>query len=52
MSGDPSAVATEIRADLAHALVAVDFDGTLAPIVPDPADSRTSFFCTLSARSC
>ena len=27
-------------ADLAHALVAVDFDGTLAPIVPDPADSR------------
>ena len=40
MSGDPSAVATEIRADLAHALVAVDFDGTLAPIVPDPADSR------------
>ena len=40
MSGDPSAVAAEIRADLAHALVAVDFDGTLAPIVPDPADSR------------
>jgi len=40
MSADPSAVATEIRADLAHALVAVDFDGTLAPIVPDPADSR------------
>jgi trehalose-6-phosphatase len=38
MSGDPSAVATEIRADVAHALVAVDFDGTLAPIVPDPAD--------------
>lgn len=40
MSGDPSAVAAEIRADLAHALVAVDFDGTLAPIVPDPTDSR------------
>jgi trehalose 6-phosphate phosphatase len=40
MSWDPSAVATEIRADLAHALVAVDFDGTLAPIVRDPADSR------------
>jgi trehalose 6-phosphate phosphatase len=40
MSGDPSAVATEIRAGVAHALVAVDFDGTLAPIVPDPADSR------------
>ena len=33
-------MATGIRADLAHALVAVDFDGTLAPIVRDPADSR------------
>jgi len=29
-----------LSADLPHALVAVDFDGTLAPIVPDPADSR------------
>src|SRR5690242_21949657 len=40
MRADPSAVATAIRADLAHALVAVDFDGTLAPIVPNPVDSR------------
>lgn len=29
-----------IRADLPHSLIAVDFDGTLAPIVPDPATSR------------
>ncbi len=29
-----------LRPDLPHTLVAVDFDGTLAPIVPDPADSR------------
>lgn len=29
-----------LRADLPHALVAVDFDGTLAPIVPDPAQAR------------
>ncbi len=29
-----------MREHLAGALVAVDFDGTLAPIVPDPADSR------------
>jgi trehalose 6-phosphate phosphatase len=29
-----------VRRDLARALVALDFDGTLAPIVPDPADSR------------
>jgi len=34
------ALVDTLRADLAHALVAVDFDGTLAPIVPDPADSR------------
>jgi trehalose 6-phosphate phosphatase len=40
MRADPSAVVTAIRADLAHALVAVDFDGTLAPIVPNPVDSR------------
>ena len=39
-SGDPSAVATAIRADVAHALVAVDFDGTLAPIVPRPGGFR------------
>jgi trehalose 6-phosphate phosphatase len=29
-----------IEADLAHALIASDFDGTLSPIVPDPADAR------------
>lgn len=29
-----------IAADLAHALIASDFDGTLSPIVPDPADAR------------
>lgn len=29
-----------MRAALQGALIAVDFDGTLAPIVPDPADSR------------
>lgn len=29
-----------IRAALAGALVALDFDGTLAPIVPDPSTSR------------
>ena len=34
------ALVDTVRADLAHALVAVDFDGTLAPLVPDPADSR------------
>jgi trehalose 6-phosphate phosphatase len=35
-----TALVDALRADLPHALVAVDFDGTLAPIVPDPADSR------------
>lgn len=29
-----------LRANLAGALIALDFDGTIAPIVPDPADSR------------
>lgn len=37
---DISTVVAALRAELEHALVAVDFDGTLAPIVPDPADSR------------
>lgn len=37
---DISTLVAGLRAELAHALVAVDFDGTLAPIVPDPADSR------------
>jgi trehalose 6-phosphate phosphatase len=40
LSEDLLAVIAEIRADLTHALIALDFDGTLAPIVPDPADSR------------
>jgi trehalose 6-phosphate phosphatase len=30
----------QLRGDLPGALIALDFDGTLAPIVPDPADSR------------
>ena len=30
----------QVRNDLARSLIAVDFDGTLAPIVPDPAHSR------------
>jgi trehalose 6-phosphate phosphatase len=40
-TGERSAelVAT-IRADLPGALIALDFDGTLAPIVTDPEDSR------------
>jgi trehalose 6-phosphate phosphatase len=33
-------VVAAIRADLGRALIALDFDGTLAPIVADPADSR------------
>jgi trehalose 6-phosphate phosphatase len=37
---DISTLVTALRAELEHSLVTVDFDGTLAPIVPDPADSR------------
>lgn len=33
-------VLAALRPHLPTALVALDFDGTLAPIVPDPADSR------------
>ncbi|MEO6884679.1 MAG: trehalose-phosphatase [Jatrophihabitantaceae bacterium] len=33
-------IAAVIRANVDGALIALDFDGTLAPIVPDPADSR------------
>jgi trehalose 6-phosphate phosphatase len=42
MPADPTAadVAEAIRAALPGALVALDFDGTLAPIVADPAASR------------
>jgi trehalose 6-phosphate phosphatase len=37
---DISTLVTALRPDLEQALVAVDFDGTLAPIVADPAASR------------
>lgn len=37
---DLDELVTAVRADLPDALIALDFDGTLAPIVPDPADSR------------
>jgi trehalose 6-phosphate phosphatase len=37
---DATALVDALRPRLAHALVCVDFDGTLAPIVPRPADSR------------
>jgi trehalose 6-phosphate phosphatase len=37
---DITALVEALRPRLPGALVAVDFDGTLAPIVPDPDDSR------------
>jgi trehalose 6-phosphate phosphatase len=37
---DLPGIVAAVRPQLAQALVALDFDGTLAPIVPDPADSR------------
>jgi trehalose 6-phosphate phosphatase len=37
---DTTALVDALRPHLAHALICVDFDGTLAPIVPRPADSR------------
>ncbi len=39
-SVDAASVIDALRAELSCALIALDFDGTLAPIVPDPADSR------------
>jgi trehalose 6-phosphate phosphatase len=33
-------IVTALRPKLAGALIATDFDGTLAPLVPDPDDSR------------
>src|SRR4051812_36739777 len=36
----PEEVIAELRPLLAGALIATDFDGTLAPIVDDPEDSR------------
>lgn len=33
-------IVAALRANLDGALIALDFDGTMAPIVPDPADSR------------
>lgn len=38
----PEAVIAELRSRLRGALIAVDFDGTLAPIVADPEESRPS----------
>jgi trehalose 6-phosphate phosphatase len=38
---DLAELVTAVRADLSNGLIALDFDGTLAPIVPDPADSRS-----------
>lgn len=40
MSADAAELIDAVRHDAAHALIAFDFDGTLAPIVPDPARSR------------
>jgi trehalose 6-phosphate phosphatase len=37
---DISEIVTALRAALPDLLVATDFDGTLAPLVPDPQDSR------------
>jgi trehalose 6-phosphate phosphatase len=37
---DLPGIVAAVRPHLSHTLVALDFDGTLAPIVPDPADSR------------
>ncbi|MEO8888191.1 MAG: trehalose-phosphatase [Jatrophihabitantaceae bacterium] len=37
---DLAELVTAVQADLPNALIALDFDGTLAPIVRDPADSR------------
>jgi trehalose 6-phosphate phosphatase len=37
---DPRDVVRDLRAVLPNLLVAVDFDGTLAPLVPDPQQSR------------
>jgi trehalose 6-phosphate phosphatase len=37
---DAKEIVTALRGRLAEALIAVDFDGTLAPIVADPAASR------------
>jgi trehalose 6-phosphate phosphatase len=37
---DLPGIVAAVRPQLTRTLVALDFDGTLAPIVPDPADSR------------
>ncbi len=37
---DAAEIITALRAELPDVLVAVDFDGTLAPLVPDPETSR------------
>lgn len=38
----PAEVIADLRPRLSGALIATDFDGTLAPIVKDPEDSRTA----------
>lgn len=40
VSDDLADVVTALRGELPRALIALDFDGTLAPIVADPAASR------------
>jgi trehalose 6-phosphate phosphatase len=40
VSPELQAMVDQVRADLDRALIALDFDGTLAPIVPDPTQSR------------
>jgi trehalose 6-phosphate phosphatase len=37
---DPAELIAAIRTELDRALIALDFDGTLAPIVPNPGDAR------------
>ncbi|MDP9117371.1 MAG: trehalose-phosphatase [Actinomycetota bacterium] len=37
---DIDGIVADISCDLPHALIALDFDGTLAPLVPDPLASR------------
>jgi trehalose 6-phosphate phosphatase len=37
---EPAGIVTALRPHLAGALIATDFDGTLAPLVPDPDSSR------------
>ncbi len=52
-----AALIESLRGRLDRTLIALDFDGTLAPIVPDPADSRVvtgtaGVLSALAARGC